>query len=161
MMAPEQYRLPQMSGSARQLFGDLLKWQLENMQHRLDFDSAKFTNTNTGKQSQHRTSSVGAASGHMSSAKPMSAMPEIEEDNWAEWSKIFQELDTEGNGFITVQNLVSSGLLSQAASEAVARLIDPEDSTGFSKDSYLEAMLKLHGKRRKDFRRGSTQQAAS
>ena len=76
--------------------------------------------------------------------KPNELVEEIVES----WKKVFADVDKNGNQFVTVGELVASGLLSQKVSEAVARIIDPDDETGFGREAFLSAMTRMHEKRR-------------
>eukprot|EP00929_Paragymnodinium_shiwhaense_P068963 TRINITY_DN34790_c0_g1_i1.p1 TRINITY_DN34790_c0_g1~~TRINITY_DN34790_c0_g1_i1.p1 ORF type:complete len:816 (-),score=147.70 TRINITY_DN34790_c0_g1_i1:84-2531(-) len=138
MMAPADYRLPEMSGSAREIFGKLLATELSGKKQCLQTDQHRFRSTER-LQSQEMN------------ITPASALPEVSEEQWALWNSVFNSLDKDEDDVVQVKDLVQSGVLSQAASDAIANLIQPEDKDGFTRDGFLEAMLKTHSRRRAGF----------
>jgi len=134
MMCPGNCRLPEMSGSVRDMFGNFLASEFSEHRRSVDTRDAHFTDTTKNVMEQLPDA-------------PLAAFPIVEGGRWETWQQVFSSLDLNGDGVVQVSELMSSGLLSASASRAVATLIEPEDKGGFRRKGFLKAMLKSHERR--------------
>jgi len=131
MMCPPEYRLPEMSGFAREMFGKLI---VEEQKAR------------RGLLSKRKGSFLGEDSGDDGPAPaPASALPVVPEDLLESWGDIFDALDQDDDEMVYVRDLETSGLLSTGVCYFIAGLIDPSNPEGFDRDAFLNAMCKSHG----------------
>merc|ERR1712232_812884 len=84
-------------------------------------------------------------------ATPASCLPEVAEEIWKKWNAMFDRLDTNGDNRVDVSDLQTSGLLSKDVCRYLASSIDSDDTSGFSRDSFLEALLDVNKVRRATF----------
>jgi Ca2+-binding EF-hand superfamily protein len=132
MMCPPEYRLPEMAGLTRQLFGKVLTTTTEQLRRSLDNSEVRFTDANTDELPPVLEA-------------PRAVLPVVSSHNWAQWQSVFDNLDRNDDGKVHKKELMMSGLLSASACAAITALIDPEDINSFTKKAFLDAMLKAHG----------------
>merc|ERR1712029_481077 len=82
---------------------------------------------------------------------PAAVLPEVAEATWATWVSLFDRLDTNHDDTVDLRDLRASGLLSVEVCDVIVRLIDPSNKCGFSKRSFLDAMLECFQCRRSGF----------
>jgi Ca2+-binding EF-hand superfamily protein len=131
MMCPEEYRLPEMSGPIRAMFGQFLNNQVNEKRKRMGDRTSRFTD---GSQ----------ASGGQAKELPNAIFPVVDDELWNQWMEVFDSLDKNSDGTINAKELVSSGLLSVIVARFFASHLDPEDRKGFTRKGFLNAMLKAH-----------------
>mmetsp|Transcript_71023 Transcript_71023/g.134241 ORF Transcript_71023/g.134241 Transcript_71023/m.134241 type:complete len:705 (-) Transcript_71023:115-2229(-) len=179
MMCPLEYRMPQMSGYERQLFGKLLENRTEKLQRELDLKMRPWLADSwreflEGEISEERRSgdlsqghqdpdenetwrtmfakaSVGRHQTYEIKARPDSVLPEVEEEEWNRWNAIFDEIDEDKDGVINNADLEYKGWLSHRLTHYVMQVIDPETPESCKKRGFLQALLQACGKRRVGF----------
>jgi len=134
MMCPDNFRLPAMGGSDREVFGLLLQGQARKLRD----DLVK----------QERTFRQGTPA---SKVKPASLLPQVQEETWLFWNRLFDRLDSNGDNYVDDKDLLASGLVSREVSTALISVIEPEETTRFSRKSWLIALLDATGSRRAAF----------
>jgi Ca2+-binding EF-hand superfamily protein len=131
MMCPSDYRLPEMAGVTRQMFGKVLTTTAEQQRRCLDNSEVRFTDASTEE-------------GVLRLEAPRAVLPLVSTEDWAQWNHVFDSMDRNSDGKVHKRELMSSGLLSASACDAITALIDPEDKSCFTKRAFLDAMLKAH-----------------
>jgi len=136
MMCPPEYRLPEMDGIGRKLFGDLIEHEAMALESKYNEQAASFEKA----ESSH----------HLSDATPSTLLPEVDKGTWATWNATFDRLDLTANAKVSLAEVIGSGFLSPEVSTFVYQLLLPEDGNGdgFSREDYMSAMLRAHGLRR-------------
>lgn len=134
MMCPDNFRLPTMSGSDREVFGLLLQGQARKLRE----DLVK----------QEETFRPGTLA---SKDKPASLLPQVQEETWLFWNRLFDRLDSDGNNYVDSRDLVDSGLVSREVITTLVSIIEPEETMRFSRQSFLMALLDATGSRRVGF----------
>lgn len=135
MMCPDEYRVPEMTGLAREMFGKLLVSFAAEQQGAVDVVQSKF---------ESKSHPAEGAKGVV----PASALPLVPEEQLQAWNDVFDGLDRDDDNTVQVKDLECSGLLATAVCYSIAGTIDPSNPTGFTRDSFLAAMCKAHGYRR-------------
>jgi len=137
LVCPEEYRLPAMYGSSRDLFGKLLLGAGKRITRNATMIEELF-NENKVQQGETREKC------------PDALLPEVEEETWAQWNTIFSQLDTDSDDMVDFHDLWASELLSQDVCKFVITLLrDVPGSNAFSRNSFLRALLDAQGCRRK------------
>lgn len=138
MMCPEEYRLPESFGTARDLLGKMLKEATAANKEDCTRRRSHFASQKT---------SVGKVS-----ATPVSLLPEVSETMWNEWVSTFKALDKNGNGSVELSELEQSGYFPREVCRAIMDTIKIVPGANcFSLDGFLGAMLTIHHVRRKGF----------
>eukprot|EP00927_Polykrikos_kofoidii_P040834 TRINITY_DN34830_c3_g1_i1.p1 TRINITY_DN34830_c3_g1~~TRINITY_DN34830_c3_g1_i1.p1 ORF type:complete len:802 (-),score=129.15 TRINITY_DN34830_c3_g1_i1:49-2454(-) len=133
MMCPSEYKLPEMHGYSRELFGRFLASEVHHRKRELDDSRNRYASQNA-----HR----------LHSAMPTSLLPEVDPEVMKQWNRVFDELDVDKDDVVHETDLERAGILSHETSEAIAALIDPQDKTGFTRAGFIDAMLSAHGLRK-------------
>lgn len=136
MMCPEEYRLPEMSGFGRQIFGKLLEFESKSRRRSAMRQSIKYGQS--GINSDELDAYI---------EPPQSVFPEVDEEQWRKWNEVFESLDTNKNGKVALEELQNSGLLSWSVCTSIVALINPEDLNGFTKEGFMQAMARAYGRR--------------
>jgi hypothetical protein len=136
MMCPGDFRLPEMSGVGRELFGKLIASQAAEKRSELNVRESQFSATDTDQSLQSLVGSL--------FVPPTTSLPEVREDAWVEWNAAFDKLDKNGDDEVMLNDMLESGLLAEHMCRLVVRLIDPEIKDGFSRGSFLTALLRAH-----------------
>merc|ERR1712050_771568 len=121
MMCPPDYRLPEMQGSAREVFGGILKIHATELQDDLIKAKSQFEAAERSRDTCKKSND----------SLPNSLLPEVEEKTWNLWNSIFDQVNSDGDTMITITELEASGLLSYTASSALAGIIDSDVKHGF------------------------------
>jgi len=137
MMCPPEYRLREMGGLARDVFGRILIGETDRQNLKLEDLQSKYLATPKGASCLRA---------------PASALPEAPQEVMNQWNEVFDSLDTNDDNRLTVKDLERSGLLSSSVCRAVVALIDPSDPEGFGREAFLESIALCHGYR---FKRSS------
>ncbi|CAE8705527.1 unnamed protein product [Polarella glacialis] len=135
MMCPRTYRLPSSNSAARAWFGELLRFEKESLRSSVDHTTLLF------------------AEGHLSdvqavSPMPRSLLPVVDQATWLQWNGLFDGLDLDHDNKVSLKELETAGILSPEVSEHLAHIIDPELSGEFTRQGFLEALLRAKGQRR-------------
>ncbi|CAE8643694.1 unnamed protein product, partial [Polarella glacialis] len=93
------------------------------------------------------------AEGHLSdvqavSPMPRSLLPVVDQATWLQWNGLFDGLDLDHDNKVSLKELETAGILSPEVSEHLAHIIDPELSGEFTRQGFLEALLRAKGQRR-------------
>lgn len=131
MMTQDKYRLPEMSGPVRDMFGQFLLHEADHERRNISDNTAQYMGT----------SSVDAPS---SKEAPHSALPVVDANTWEAWQQVFTTLDKNEDGEVQVSELIYCGHLSVPVCHALVKFIQPEDKDGFTRAAFLDAMLKAH-----------------
>jgi Ca2+-binding EF-hand superfamily protein len=143
MMCPLEYKLPAMTGFAREVFGKVLLGHVE---------STKAVMRSVDSSYELKDAAWGGSEisrAPLLNQPPPSALPEVPEENLEQWNDVFDNLDHDDDDKVNVRDLEASGLLSTVVCYCIASLIDPEDLQGFTRAGFLTAMCKAHGYRQK------------
>merc|ERR1712232_1301628 len=138
LMCPVDRRLPEMSGDERDLLGKLVSDRAAAERRFLIKSESKFAHASSGGLSEVLE-------------EPPSVFPEVSEEEWKLWNDMFDRLDSNKDNRVDVMDLQSSGLLSKDVCRYLASVIDADDKSGFSRDSFLEALLDVNQLRRRTF----------
>ncbi|CAE8703983.1 unnamed protein product, partial [Polarella glacialis] len=149
MMCPPGHRLPSMMGVNRDILGSILASDTRMAFNRLTEDASKFSGSASAEKS-----SISSPL-QLTMATPAAARKQVSQEMWIQWNMVFDDLDTDGNGTVDVQELKMSGLLSLDICEQVVRIIDG-GSSGFDRRAFLAALLEATQTRRSGFCRGMT-----
>lgn len=137
LVCPSQYRLPEMSGDQRDLFGKLLE-SMENKSKAEVKRKAKMFGVG-GSQSE----------GPDIAPTPLSLLPEVDEETWKFWNSVFTELDVTKDDALDLRDLKESGLLSEKVCEFIIDMLhSPDEGQCFTRQSFLNALLEATGCRR-------------
>jgi hypothetical protein len=137
MMCPPEYRLPEMDGIGRRLFGELIEHEATALENRYNQQAASFEKS---AESSHR----------LSGATPHTLLPEVDKGTWATWNATFDRLDMTSDAKVSLAEVIGSGFLSPEVATFVYQVLIPEDGNGdgFSREDFMSAMLRAHGVRR-------------
>lgn len=132
MMCPEEYRLPEMSGVALEMFGQLLSSEISSRHHSMDHDAAVFCDA--------------SISDDISLAKeaPHAVLRVVEKHVYDRWERVFVNLDKNSDGKVQPEELLASGLLSKEVCLTIVKLIGSESEGGFTRKAFMDALLKTH-----------------
>lgn len=131
MNCPDEYRLPQMSGDARNIFGELLLWQATEHRRQKE-DTENFLSGKTlVKQSV--------------AARPGGILPPTPQELIDAWTLIFDSLDHDRDGQVNITDLLDDGILSVETAHEVGHILDPDGATMFTLDTLLASMSKARG----------------
>jgi len=129
LVCPAEYRLPEMSGEDRDLFGQLVLLACDRMK----------------KDLQRKELMYGPEESEDAPAPtPASLLPEVSDEDWRHWNDVFVRLDQNGDNTLDLKDLKESGLLSDEVCSFLVSMLDPADTTGFTKRSFLDALLDAH-----------------
>lgn len=134
MMCPDDFRVPAMSGSDREVFGLLLQGQARKLREDLENEEGTFRRGSLTKKDT-----------------PVSLLPQVEEETWLFWNQLFDRLDSDGDNYVDSKDLVYSGLVSREVISTLVSIIEPEETMRFSRQSFLRALLDATGSRRAGF----------
>lgn len=132
LVCPEEYRLPEMSGEDRDLFGQLVLLASDRMNSGLLQKERLYE----GTEDDDNDVVVGKT--------PASLLPEVPDEIWKHWNEVFARLDQNGDNTLDLKDLRESGLLSDEVCSFLCRILDPQQTTGFTKRSFLDALLDAH-----------------
>mmetsp|Transcript_137232 Transcript_137232/g.256234 ORF Transcript_137232/g.256234 Transcript_137232/m.256234 type:complete len:746 (-) Transcript_137232:95-2332(-) len=164
MMCPTEYRMPEMSGPERKLFGQLVESQVEIHKQELDAKMRPWLadnwknfiqgETTVKSLEMWQTMFAKVSSGedvNPKAAMPDSANPEVEAAEWDHWNAMFDELDQDKDGLITSADVEYRGWLGRRLSQYVMTVIDPAKPDACTKRGLLRALLRATGTRRTGF----------
>lgn len=135
LSCPPQYRLPEMDGQARELFGELLV-----------AESTSLSEEHKAKELQY--SDLNSCSVGKVHETPESLWPEVDDSIWNGWNAVFDSLDGDKDDLVVLADLQASGLLSHKVCCFVVSVVDPAHKFGFTRRGFLNAMLRAHQCRR-------------
>ncbi|CAE8592567.1 unnamed protein product [Polarella glacialis] len=139
MMCPDGYRMPDTNGEGRDVLGAILGAHARALKKQLSSDKASFDTKGCVSQME------------MISEMPESLRPEVDDATWGAWNKVFDDLDTDNDGVVTVPELRSSRLLTFDICDFLGSHVDGSSENGFSRRAYLNALLQATGQRRSGF----------
>eukprot|EP00931_Biecheleriopsis_adriatica_P111880 TRINITY_DN8635_c0_g2_i1.p1 TRINITY_DN8635_c0_g2~~TRINITY_DN8635_c0_g2_i1.p1 ORF type:complete len:295 (+),score=64.18 TRINITY_DN8635_c0_g2_i1:85-885(+) len=136
---PPEYKLPGMYTNASRTFRAILEYAYNEAQADVQASMTEFnTNANTS----------GALT--LADLNAMSKASEVPEQAWSDWQKVFQELDRNGDGSITLVELLKAGDFDADVSGVLMSFMDPKRELSFTKETFLLTMLKAHGYCKRD-----------
>merc|ERR1711918_232982 len=137
LVCPADYRLPEMSGAARELFGKLLLCTTKRLKNDIDKRASMFSESKSGPE--------------IVAAVPPSLLPEVDNDVWDHWNHVFSQLDLNSDGNLDLKDLQSSGLLSREVCAFLVKTLAEDESGSFQRNAFLAALLEVHSCRRTGF----------
>ncbi|CAE8697549.1 unnamed protein product [Polarella glacialis] len=126
LMCPEGYKLPEKNRFGREVFGTILSTHVDRFANELKAEEHLFSQKLSSAQP---------------TPMPSFMLPEVENDMWLAWNKLFESLDDDKDELISQDELRHSGLLSFELCDHLVSLIDPDNPQSFSRDAFLEALL--------------------
>lgn len=136
MMCPPQYRLPEMDGIGRRLFGTLLESITKESHEKWTRSSASFEHPRT--------------SSDVMEVSQFQAMHEPVPDSvWSQWQDVFHELDSDGDDVVHLSDLLVAGFMSEPVCRYITGYLDPDLEDRFTLDTFNAEMLRAHGFRKK------------
>eukprot|EP00929_Paragymnodinium_shiwhaense_P007873 TRINITY_DN111793_c0_g1_i1.p1 TRINITY_DN111793_c0_g1~~TRINITY_DN111793_c0_g1_i1.p1 ORF type:complete len:648 (-),score=144.46 TRINITY_DN111793_c0_g1_i1:141-2084(-) len=136
LMCPPEYRLPSMTGIAREMFGKILDHQVNLKKSRVVTRSSTFK----GGPDAFRS-----GDGSVVDISEV-VLPDLPQSLMVEWTHVFNRLDRDSDGMVTVLDLQASKMFAPPVAAAVARVInDDDDATTFDYDAFLEKAARAHG----------------
>lgn len=136
LVCPEHYRLPEMSGSERDLFGKLILCTTRRLSREIHDQERLFLD----KEMSGKIAPM-----------PMSLLPEVEESDWDAWNAAFTRLDKGKDDNLDMADLVNSGLLSEEVCSFLCGMLGDIQEQCFSRHAFLSALLEVHNVRRHGF----------
>eukprot|EP00811_Abedinium_folium_P000158 NODE_10144_length_1374_cov_2.736167.p1 GENE.NODE_10144_length_1374_cov_2.736167~~NODE_10144_length_1374_cov_2.736167.p1 ORF type:complete len:359 (+),score=66.46 NODE_10144_length_1374_cov_2.736167:164-1240(+) len=127
IMCPQRYRPPDMTGVARDALGRVLVAAV------------------AGAGGVVGVTAPAAPAGPV--AAPKTVFPIATAEEMEQFNDLFNELDRNHDDNVDVRELECSGILSTSVCYAMAKIIDPKDQGGFSRDGFLVAMCHAHGRK--------------
>lgn len=136
MINPAQYRLPGMRGFGRDVFVQLLEHHSRKLQAEVRRRKFLFS---TDKH-QHKPIEA-----------PRSIMPEIDEETWNRWVRLFHTFSDESSESIAAPQLAYSLLIPKPTADFMISMLDPSSKTSILKHNFLATLLEVNSKRCKAF----------
>eukprot|EP00812_Abedinium_dasypus_P005266 NODE_1659_length_1090_cov_613.771014.p1 GENE.NODE_1659_length_1090_cov_613.771014~~NODE_1659_length_1090_cov_613.771014.p1 ORF type:complete len:323 (+),score=125.84 NODE_1659_length_1090_cov_613.771014:3-971(+) len=116
---PKGYRPPDMDGTVRAAFGEILR----------------------------SAAQVASEADGGPAALPATLLPLATEKDMEDYNDIFNDLDRNHDDTVDVRELEVSGIVSTCVCYALAKIIDPKSQDGFSREGFLVAMCHVNGLR--------------
>eukprot|EP00930_Biecheleria_cincta_P031587 TRINITY_DN21926_c0_g1_i1.p1 TRINITY_DN21926_c0_g1~~TRINITY_DN21926_c0_g1_i1.p1 ORF type:complete len:527 (+),score=87.61 TRINITY_DN21926_c0_g1_i1:166-1746(+) len=146
MMCPANYRLPEMDGVGRELFGKILELADQEEQKQLEHRRTLFQRTDSEEDILEVTT--------------FSAMCEpVPADLLLQWHAVFDDLDRDADEKIRLSDLVISGCLSEPVSKYVVQYLGPDLQDAFTRDAFIQALLRAYHLRKPVSMQGETPHA--
>jgi len=134
MTCPPTYRLPNMCGVGREIFGQLLKSEIKNKRDRVKTQRSNF--------------SVEFEQDNKMISPPSSLLPLVQQEDLKAWLCIFEQFDKDQNGTVELSELQASGVLAPEVCSTIMKLVDKTNAGMFFKETFICAMCRVHGVRR-------------
>eukprot|EP00933_Yihiella_yeosuensis_P053251 TRINITY_DN5143_c0_g2_i1.p1 TRINITY_DN5143_c0_g2~~TRINITY_DN5143_c0_g2_i1.p1 ORF type:complete len:689 (-),score=112.81 TRINITY_DN5143_c0_g2_i1:399-2465(-) len=141
MMCPANYRLPEMAGPDREVFGIIVRG--EEADRKREFKEAQ----------DLFAKGDGIVVGRSKEEMPPSLYPEVEDQVWLQWNMSFDNIDEDGDNYVSLNDVVGSNTVTEKVARFVCSILkDPSTETlGFSRKSFLAALLEATRTRRVGF----------
>jgi len=136
MMCPPQFRMPEMDGFGRRIFGVLLEFIAKE-------ESKSFLKSSESFEKPKISIDTVEASHFQAMLDP------VPDDLWMQWQAAFRELDVDGDDVIHINELLAADILSEPVCRYLSRYLDPQLKDSFTLQTFNNAMLQAHGYRKK------------
>eukprot|EP00931_Biecheleriopsis_adriatica_P111879 TRINITY_DN8635_c0_g1_i1.p1 TRINITY_DN8635_c0_g1~~TRINITY_DN8635_c0_g1_i1.p1 ORF type:complete len:649 (+),score=120.25 TRINITY_DN8635_c0_g1_i1:58-2004(+) len=131
---PPEYKLPDMHTKANRMLRALLEYACNEAQADVQASTNEFTSNG---------STVDAVT--LAELNAVLKVEEVPEQAWSDWQNLFQELDRNGDGAISVKELLHAGDFDTDVTSVLVSVLDPKREIAFTKERFLAMMLKAHG----------------
>jgi len=128
-MCPEEYRPPEMDGFARELLGTALIREHDTVHTQVDKKMSRFKHDKNIEELYEL---------------PAPLRPDVDDEVLNSWNRVFDTLDNNGDGTVSADDIVESGLVSVEVSDALVAIFDPQNKASFNRDRFLSAMAEAH-----------------
>lgn len=133
MMCPPEFRLPEMTGFDRDVFGAILTnltedYKQQSLQHAAELNFTEEVMEDT----------------------PAVLLPMVPNAMLQRWIAAFKRFDGDSSGTVSLNEIVNSSVVSVQVAEAMTKFIDPEEPEELSLDSFLLTLCDAYNYRMTD-----------